>query len=268
MKVCFCLYLFPADIDSRSIRDQEKTKRQWEERLSSGDDHQVFLDETGPPLHVDVKTASEQEEESIANLNHTKQQWEQKAEEHRRSQEFSPHSPHSPSPLNNNIYKSEPQYESAIDREIRLAQEREKELKLEHQRARKQSEEYIAQRAKAAEKVKTEAAMPIHKVPQPVSSAPTHHVPRQPTTSVTPQQDLRVSKDSASSDGSPKPSFNDMTEADRDQMSKNESIIDKEIREQRERDEMLLKEGIIKVHSSLPNKVKNTCSTGETHPHW
>lgn len=158
---------------------------------------------------------------SIGDQEQTKQLWEEQIASDQRHQEWD----------NNNTL---PPHESAIEKEIRLQRERELELKRE-----RESRGLIP--TTPTPKAPTQSTMPIYKVPQPV------RVHRGDTKTQPPV-------------GKSNQMYKELTEVDRDsEMLKRESIIEREIREQQEREEALR-------HSAHVNKVLRLLSLS-LHPY-
>ena len=178
------LFLSSGDVDSRSIADQDKIVRHWEDKIATGE---VSIFPRQSETAVKKSTTlddisnfkSEVETDSIADLASTKSIWERKAAE-----SLDDVVPFKPSGITSSkswdagrgggyrdtnirahdLQKTSiPECESAIDREIRLAQEREEELKQQlHTR-------YTDGKEKGSwEEAEDYRKMPIGKVPPPV----------------------------------------------------------------------------------------------------
>ena len=177
------MFLSSGDVDSRSIADQDKIVRHWEDKIATGE-VSIF-----PRQSETVKKSStisdisdfksQVETDSIADLASTKSIWERKAAETTEDVPFKPSGITSSKSWDSgrggghrdtnirayDLHKTNaPEYESAIEREIRLAQEREEELK---QQLHKQ--QYTDDKEKGSwEEAENQRKMPIGKVPPPV----------------------------------------------------------------------------------------------------
>ncbi len=251
---------FTGDVDSRSIADQDRTKQHWEDQIATGD-VSLFPKEPERISHISSSIdltdfKSDVETQSIADLRSTKQAWEKLSEDREKEiqreksilksedqmRKFS-----DTRYLNNNIYAydSPPQderlyeNESAIDREIRLAQEREAELKREKEYRDPEKPNTVEQRSDI-ECYTSEDDMPIHKVPPPVRVVEVvpKGLPDRPWSPRSPQ-----SPQSPLSPMSPvpPPAFQD-TLSPQSESAKKESLIDREIRQQQEREEQMRQE--------------------------
>ncbi len=187
------MFLSSGDVDSRSIADQDKIVRVWENKIASGDVSIFPRQDSSSSVKKSVSLQglqdfkSEVETDSIADLASTKSIWERKAAES--LDESGPLSPRGGSKAlpgsrswdagrgggyrDSNVVQhsvhnaSIPEHESAIEREIRLAHEREQELKF---RSNKQFPvHHPDEREKGAwEESEDHRKMPIGKVPPPV----------------------------------------------------------------------------------------------------
>ena len=155
------------------------------------------------------------------------------------------------------------EYESAIEREIRLAQQREEEL-------RREKEKRLKEQSKSSPEVETIV------VSQEVAGSQKVASPRMSVTKVTTVKTERSTKIPGDLKGTKRTnktlspqSYREMTEVDRDSVSKQESIIERDIREQREREEevkrqaevSLRKVGVkteVKVVRKLGDNTENT----------
>ncbi len=235
-------------MDSRSIKDQELTKRHWEARLSEGN-VRLFPDlpqPTSPPIQKPyVLDPDDVNRESIANLAYTKQHWEQVAADSATlpKKSTTPTTPKGSWPSEDaNTYQQSPsvtayQKESSIERDIRLTQEREAELQQEKGHPHTDTRR-AASTDQQLQDIISSSAMPIHKIPPLVKvekgkgSQQPDHPSLPPSLPLSPPPDIRLTE---------------MTEVDRDsEMWRQESIIEKEIRENREKEKLLREEGKLK----------------------
>ena len=260
-------FVISDEIDSRSISDQEKIKKHWEEQLASPD-ARLFPSqpETKQKKHFrqedDGDFISNVDSDSIADLSATRRRWEIKVAEYEKDKPVT-----SPPPEPQKPTEADLAYESNIDKEIRLAIEREKKLR-EEQRIRTYGiNRHLSDKNKYNEEekvVEVEKEMPIHKIPQ-----------------IPPQVKPVVNK-APSDEFYEKQTYNEMTEADRgapqvmtyheevrytqddevdgyDQQEAppgGESIIEREIREQMEREEKYRRESSSLMSPKYVNKVR------------
>lgn len=151
-------------------------------------------------------------------------------------------------------YDKRKDHESAIEREIRLAQEREEELRREKDirmqelslSGKEQNKTVNSNRSTPI----TGTNMPIHKVPvsPSSSSAKVNVVSNVTVVTEHPKYTVKTPREMLSPQ-----SYRELTEVDRDSVPKQESIIEKEIREQMKREETLRLQGSL-IHNN-PNKV-------------
>ena len=239
--LCVVLILAAADdIDSRSISEQKQaTIEHWEKRFSSPD---TQLYPTPPQKSPDVTPAKQAPTVAYADV------------------------------IKSTDYSSDRKsalldHESAIEREIRLAQEREAELKTQravlarefetnnnNERELKVDTDYRETENRYKTVKTNNSTMPIHKLPNLTSPTQTQqqvHMTRAPVvSSSTPvkQQQVHVTQ-----------TEQEMTEVDRDAL-KRESIIEREIREQLAREEELRRQAEAKITSQHGNKVRDKFS--------
>ena len=260
--------LLAGDVDSRSIGDQERTKRHWEDKIATGD-VSLFPRQPEPNRKASIDIAdfkSEVETESIT-LSSAKQHWEKVAAEN--ENEKNTQKTQKPA-LNNNLYydvqvdnsyvdevdNDEDEYESAIDREIRLAQQREEDLRMEKEAritqmkseeelywSKVESEPDSLRHSVRVVEVMPKASQPMLQASRPIAT------PTSPTSTLS-SEDLFVPK-------SP-PSHEDT--ASELARKERESIIERDIRENQRREEMLRREG------NLPGR--HVDKVRETFPSW
>ena len=174
------MFLSSGDVDSRSIADQDKIVRHWEDKIATGEvsifPRQTEAVKKSSTIGDISDFKSQVETDSIADLASTKSIWERKAAETTEDVPFKPSGITSSKSWDSgrggghrdtnirayDLHKTNaPEYESAIEREIRLAQEREEELK---QQLHKQ--QYTDDKEKGFwEEAENQRKMPIGKVP-------------------------------------------------------------------------------------------------------
>ena len=211
--------MIAADIDARSLTDNKQTTiRQWEDKFASPDT-QLYPKSPTPKTPTHKIPEPQIVSPVIKGTDYSE------------------------------ITKSR-DHESAIEREIRLAQEREAELKRERARLAAQVHENERELKVDTDKLQSEnpqkATMPIHKVP--VLSPTRASVNAAPLSPVAPAME-------PSRGQRPPQTYQEMTEADRDTLKK-ESIIEREIREQLAREEEMRRRG--KIEAQQHSKVRKS----------
>ena len=253
------MFLFVGDVDSRSIADQDKIVRHWEDKIATGE-VSLFPRQTETVQRSNITDLggfrSEVETDSIADLALTKSIWERKAAElgedalvpskrigltSSKSWDAGRGGRHRDTNIReHDLHKTNvPEYESAIDREIRLAQEREQELKQHFYNL-----PYTDGKEKGSlEEEEDHRKMPIGKVPPPVRVVEV--VPKKSGLSVsnavsgsTSQHPHVVLPELAH--GDPESSTDTPTSmASPGSKARIETLIEREIREQQEREAAL-----------------------------
>ena len=253
------MFLSSGDVDSRSIADQDKIVRHWEDKIATGE-VSIF-----PRQAETVKKSSttgdisdfksQVETESIADLASTKSIWERKASETTEDVPFKPSGITSSKSWDSgrggghrdtnirsyDLHKTNVnEYESAIEREIRLAQEREEELK---QQLHKQQYSDDKEKGSWEEAEDQQRKMPIGKVPPPVRVVEV--MPKKPANAVSVGHSAQRSRSPQShvvlpelAHGEPE-SSTDTSSSVPGSRPRVETVIEKEIREQQERETAL-----------------------------
>lgn len=118
------------DVDAKSINDQDEMKKYWENQIASGE-IRILPPEPESKEYIPFdysKFVSQVETPSIADIHQVKQHWEKFALEIEMEKEKS-----SRNNKKDKVQKSDKRKESAMEREIRLAEERDKQLQNELQ---------------------------------------------------------------------------------------------------------------------------------------
>ena len=255
------MFLSSGDVDSRSIADQDKIVRHWEDKIATGEvsifPRQTEAVKKSSTIGDISDFKSQVETDSIADLASTKSIWERKAAETTEDVPFKPSGITSSKSWDSgrggghrdtnirthDLHKNAPEYESAIEREIRLAQEREEELK---QQLHKQ--QYTDDKEKGSwEEAENQRKMPIGKVPPPVRVVEV--VPKKSAAAVSVGHSAQRSRSPQShvvlpelAHGDPESSTDTSSSVPVTPGSKPprvETVIEREIREQQEREAAL-----------------------------